>query len=142
AADRRGRARMKLALFVLLGAAVAVAGTLIAVRYDNLPDKPAGGATLAAPRPPPVDAAQIASGRISMERMPDEVGTALEVYSDEIVRNAQLLESKQARVSGTCAPGSAIRVIGEDGSVRCQQLPHGIVSVSAAAAIPRLSTTT
>src|SRR5207248_3112469 len=40
-----------------------------------------------------------------------------------------------------CAPGSAIRIIGEDGTVRCQQLPSGVVSVSAATSVPRLSTT-
>jgi hypothetical protein len=57
------------------------------------------------------------------------------------VRNAELLESKQARVTGVCPPGAAIRVIGEDGSVRCQAFPKGVVAVSAVTAIPRLSTT-
>jgi hypothetical protein len=88
-----------------------------------------------------VDAAQITSGKIAMERMPDEVGASLEMFSGEIVRNAQLLETKQARITGNCAPGSAIRIIGEDGSVRCQQFPKGVIAVSAVTAIPRLSTT-
>ncbi len=90
---------------------------------------------------PPVDATQIASGRLAMARMPSEVGSSLEMFSDEIVRNAEALETRQARITGTCAPGSAIRVISEDGTVRCQALPKGVVSVSALAAIPRLSST-
>jgi hypothetical protein len=130
-------------LFLCLGALVAAGGTLLAVRGEALlPETPRTAAIVSPPRPPPIDAAQIASGRIAMERMPDEVGTALEVFSDEIVKNAQALERKQARISGTCAPGSAIRIIGEDGSVRCQQLPRGVISLSAATAIPRLSSTT
>jgi len=128
-------------LFLSLGALVAAGGTLLAVHREALlPDPPR--AAVSPPRPPPVDAAQIVSGRIAMERMPDEVGTALEVFSDEIVRNAQGLERKQARINGTCAPGSAIRIIGEDGSVRCQQLARGVISVGAATAVPRLSSTT
>src|SRR5262249_54969324 len=101
-----------------------------------------------APRPPPpaphapIDATQIGSGHIAMERMPEQVSTALENFSDEIVKNAQALEGKQARITGTCAPGSAIRIIGEDGSVRCQQLPRGVISVAAITAQPRLSAST
>jgi hypothetical protein len=130
-------------LFICLGALVAAGGTLLAVRGDTLlSERQPTAAAVSPPRPPPVDAAQIASGRIAMERMPEEVGTALEAFSEEIVRNAQAVETKQARITGTCAPGSAIRVIGEDGSVRCQQLPRGVVSVAAATAIPRLSSTT
>jgi hypothetical protein len=127
-------------LFLSLGALVAAGGTLLAVHREALlPDPPR--AAVSPPRPPPVDAAQIVSGRIAMERMPDEVGTALEVFSDEIVRNAQDLQKKQARINGICAPGSAIRIIGDDGSVRCQQLPRGVISVGAATAVPRLSST-
>jgi hypothetical protein len=97
--------------------------------------------------PPPavpikLDAAQIASGRISMERLPAEISQALESQSQEIVKNAEALESKQARITGTCAPGSAIRVIGEDGTVSCQRLPKGVVSVSALAAVPLNAATT
>lgn len=73
--------------------------------------------------------------------MPEEVTSSLEMFSGEIVKNAQILEGKQARITGTCPPGSAIRIVSEDGSVRCQQLPRGVVSVSAVTAIPRLSTT-
>ena len=54
-------------------------------------------------------------------------------------RNAEAIEQKQARITGTCAPGSAIRVIGEDGSVSCQRLPRGVVSVSALVGVPRLT---
>lgn len=131
----------RIALFVLLGAVVAAGATYLAVtqRPDPLPS---AAATVTPPRPPAIDAAQIGTGKIAMERLPDEVGKSLETFSEEIVKNAQALESKQARITGTCAPGSAIRIIGEDGSVRCQQLPKGVVSVAAIAAAPRLSATT
>jgi hypothetical protein len=95
----------------------------------------------AAPRGPMLDATQIISGRISMERLPPEVGTALERFSDEIVRNSEETATKQVRIHGVCAPGSAIRVIAEDGSVRCQAVAHGVVSVTAVTAMPRLSST-
>lgn len=131
---------LKLILFVCCGALLALGAVFVAVRAEVPVEPRPTGAAVAAPRLP-VDAAQIGSGRIAMERMPEEVGTALETFSDEIVKNAQALEGKQARITGTCAPGSAIRVIGEDGTVRCQQLPRGVVSVAAATAIPRLSTT-
>lgn len=98
-------------------------------------------AVLASDAGPPLDAAQISSGRLVMDRMPVEVGTALETFSEEIVRNAQDVQSRQVRITGTCAPGSAIRVIGEDGTVRCQALPRGVASVSALLAIPRMSST-
>ncbi len=137
---------------LLVGAIVASVGAtmLIARRSEEPPPaaaavpqgQPAGTAQLdAVPHGPPVDAAQISSGRLAMERLPKEVGSSLEMFSDEIVRNAEGLSTRQARITGTCAPGSAIRVIGDDGTVRCQALPKGVVSVSALTAIPRLSTT-
>ena len=89
----------------------------------------------------PIRADEITEGRLSPERLPLELNAALEAHSAEIVRNAEAIEQKQARVTGTCAPGSAIRVIAEDGSVSCQKLPRGVVSVSALVGVPRLSTT-
>jgi hypothetical protein len=131
---------MKSALLASLCAALAAGATFLAVRREDPPPKPAAP-TLAPPHAPPIDAAQIATGRIPMERMPQELGQALETYSDEIVKNAEAIATRQARITGTCAPGSAIRIISEDGSVRCQQLPHGVVSVAAIGGIPRLATT-
>jgi len=89
----------------------------------------------------PITAEEITTGRLAVERMPVEVTSALEQQSAEIVRNAEAIESKQARVTGTCAPGSAIRVIAEDGTVSCQRLPKGVTSVTALVAVPRLSST-
>jgi hypothetical protein len=96
-----------------------------------------------APAPPPqhIDAAQIVTGRLPMERMPVEIGDALELQSEEIVKSAQALEGKQARITGTCAPGSAIRVIAENGTVSCQHLPRGVVSVAALTAMPLVTGT-
>ncbi|MGZ6143258.1 MAG: hypothetical protein ACXWLM_07965 [Myxococcales bacterium] len=130
----------RIVLFLAFGAVAAAAATFLVALRPDPPLDARLAAVVTAPRP--VDAAQITTGKLAMDRMPEEVSSSLEMFSGEIVKNAQLLESKQARITGTCAPGSAIRIIGEDGSVRCQQLPRGVVSVSAVTAMPRLSTTT
>ncbi|TMA26113.1 MAG: hypothetical protein E6J88_09145 [Deltaproteobacteria bacterium] len=129
----------RLVLFLAAGAVAAAGATWIAVSRSEAPLETRAAAVVAPPRP--VDAAQITTGKLAMERLPDELGASLEMFSGEIVRNAQLMETKQARITGACPPGAAIRVIGEDGSVRCQQFPRGVVAVSAVTAIPRLSTT-
>ena len=117
--------------------AAVAAGAALYFRGDEAPPK---AAALAPPHGPPVEPEQI-KGHLALQQMPPEVGKALETYSDEIVRNAEAIERKQSRITGTCAPGSAIRIIAEDGSVRCQQLPRGVVSVAAIAGMPRLPTT-
>ena len=89
----------------------------------------------------PIDAARISTGRLAIERMPPEVTGALEIHSAEIVKTAEALASKQARITGHCAPGSAIRLVGEDGSVVCQRLPRGVASVAAVAGVARVSST-
>jgi hypothetical protein len=127
-------------LGAIAGAAVAAAAVGLALRRPA----PEGGARPATPEFPggrPIDAAQIATGRIPVERMPAEVTGAIEMHSAEIVKTAELVASKQARITGTCAPGSAIRVVGEDGTVVCQRLPRGTASVSSLAGLPRHSST-
>jgi hypothetical protein len=134
--------------WALLGAAVllvAAGVALAALRpWEEDGMAPRAGARPSSPGFPgghPIDAAQIASGRLPLARLPEEVGATLETHSAEIVKNAEAIEGKQARITGTCAPGSAIRVIAGDGSVACQRLPRGVASVSALAGVPRLSST-
>jgi hypothetical protein len=119
----------------------ASAAALLWLGRDARPSPDPAAASPAQPGGQPIAAEQIATGRLAMERLPIEVGAALEAHTGEIVRNAEAIATKQARVSGVCAPGSAIRVIGEDGSVRCQRLPRGVASVTALAGVPRLSVT-
>ena len=125
-------------VLVALAAVAATSGSAGAQQRTDAAQRPAP-ATAAFPGGHPIDAAQVASGKLSFERMPAEVTSALQAHSDEIVKTAELLETKQARISGACAPGSAIRVVQEDGSVVCQRLPRGVVSVSALSGVARRS---
>ncbi|MCM2332924.1 MAG: hypothetical protein NDI82_03145 [Anaeromyxobacteraceae bacterium] len=128
----------------LLAVGAGLAGAAAWLARDTEPAAAPAGARLPTRNFPgggPFRAEEITEGRLSPERLPLELNAALEAHSAEIVRNAEAIEQKQARVTGTCAPGSAIRVIGEDGSVSCQKLPRGVVSVSALVGVPRLSTT-
>jgi hypothetical protein len=129
-------------LFAALAAALFLIGVLLVLRNrETAPAQVAAEPRLPV-RPAPIDAAQIATGRLPMERLPLEVGKTLEAHEEEIVRSAELIESRQARITGSCAPGSAIRVVAPDGSVSCQKLPKGIVSVTSLAGIPLSSATT
>jgi hypothetical protein len=131
-------------IVVLLVLGAGVVGALAWLARDPAPPPTTSGARLPSrgfPGGSPIRAEEITEGRLSPERLPLEVSAALEAQTAEIVRNAEAIEQKQARITGTCAPGSAIRVIAEDGSVSCQRLPRGVVSVTALVAVPRLSST-
>lgn len=135
------RSKAVLALAVVISAAGgAAASWLVLSEPWDAPVAPAPPSS-DFPGGKPIDAAVIASGRLAIERMPPEVTTALEIHSQEIVRTTELIASKQDRITGACAPGSAIRLVAADGTVVCQRLPRGVVSVSALAATPRVSTT-
>lgn len=131
-------------LIVVLAAGLSVAAALAWLAREPAEAAVATGARLPSRHFPggrPISADEITEGQLSPERLPPQVNAALEAHSAEIIRNAEAIELKQARISGTCAPGSAIRVIAEDGSVSCQRLPRGVVSVTALAGVARLSST-
>jgi hypothetical protein len=123
--------------------AAAVAGAAAWLGREHPPTSQAGARLPSSGYPGgrPISAAEITEGTLAPERLPPEVSASLEAHSAEIVRNAEAIQQKQARVTGACAPGSAIRLIAEDGSVSCQKLPRGVVSVSSLVAVPRLSST-
>jgi hypothetical protein len=129
-------------------AAAAAGGALVMHAVEGGDPSRARPASPDFPGGHPIDAAFITTGHVALERMPVEVTGALDVHSSEIARNATelaktvaVLETKQTRITGRCEPGSAIRLVGADGSVVCQRLPLGAVSVSALAAVPRSSAT-
>jgi hypothetical protein len=133
--------RVLIVAALVLAAATAGAAWLL---RSPAPEPAPTGAKLPSPGFPggrPIRAEEISEGRLVMERLPVEIGDALQTHSSELIKNAEAIERKQARISGTCAPGSAIRVIAEDGSVSCQRLPRGVISVPALAGVPRLSST-
>lgn len=137
---------MKRGALIAALCAAAAAGAGISWAALTRPWATPAGARPAAPSQEypgghPIDAAQVTTGKLQLQVMPPEVTGALELHSAEIVKTAEAVASKQSRITGTCAPGSAIRVVEESGAVLCQRLPRGVASVAAVAGVPRLSTT-
>src|SRR5512140_914596 len=112
------------AVIAALCAAAAAGALFLGLRPEP---QDAGGKPRGSPGGKPIDAAQITAGTLPFKVMPPEVTSALEMHTNEIVKTAELVETKQARITGVCAPGSAIRLVGQDGSVVCQRLPKGVV---------------
>jgi hypothetical protein len=140
------RSTRALVISTLLAAALGSAATWVVLEWPQIDW--GDGSSSKYPGGKPIDASRIATGRIAMDRMPNEVTSAIEIQSAEIVKTAAELskttaavESKQQRITGTCEPGSAIRVVGEDGTVQCQRLPRGVLSVTTLAAVARSSAT-
>jgi hypothetical protein len=137
--------RMKKGVLIVSLCAAGAAGAALSWAALTRPWEQAARASPASPSPDypgghPIDAAQV-TGTLQLQVMPPEVTGALELHSAEIVKTAEVVASKQSRITGTCAPGSAIRVVEENGTVVCQRLPRGVASVAAVAGVPRLSTT-
>ena len=134
--------KLGLVALVLVSAGAGAAGAWAALaRPWEPPPVEAAPPSPDFPGGKPIDAALIETGQLAIERMPVEVTTALELHSNEIVRTTEILASKQDRITGACAPGSAIRLVAADGTVICQRLPRGVASVSALAGLARVSTT-